>query len=256
MDLGELDGLANKFFAKGLADSTQRTYRSAQNRYLTFCREGNVRAVPVTEAVLCCYVSHLAKDNLKHKTIKVYLSAVRYLQIAERGDDPFQPSLLRLQYVLRGIKRCEVEKGCKSKERQPISPGILKRIRQVWNRDSANPDVKMLWAACCLGFFGFLRTGEMTVPSDGGYDPAAHLSWGDVAIDNPATPSVVRVTIKQSKTDPFRKGVNLFLGRTGTELCPVMALLGYMVARGPRYSPSRTGDTSHASAFWRPCEMP
>lgn len=48
---------------------------------------------------------------------------------------------------------------------------------------------------------------------------------------------MVHVTIKQSKTDPFRKGVNLFLGRTGTEICPVQALLGYMVGRGARKGP-------------------
>ena len=58
----------------------------------------------------------------------------------------------------------------------------------------------MLWAACCLGFFGFLRMGEMTVPSQEAYDPAVHLNKEDVAVDDPAAPSVIRITIKQSKT--------------------------------------------------------
>ena len=38
--------------------------------------------------------------------------------------------------------------------------------------------------------------------------------------------------IKSSKTDPFRKGVNLFLGRTGSDLCPVAAMLDYLCMRG------------------------
>ena len=234
MDLSELDGLAGKFFAKGLADSTQRirTYRSAQNRYLAFCREGNLEAIPVSENVLCYYVSYLAREKLRHKTIKVYMSAVRYLHVAERGGDPFQAPMVRLQYVLRGIKRCEAEGGTRSRERLPISPDILGRIRRVWGARASDRDVKMLWAACCLGFFAFLRIGEMTVPSEEGYDPAVHLSWGDVAIDDPASPSVLRVTVKQSKTDPFRRGVDLFLGKTEKEVCPVQALLGYMVSRG------------------------
>ena len=38
--------------------------------------------------------------------------------------------------------------------------------------------------------------------------------------------------IKASKTDPFRKGVSVFLGATHGELCPVAATLDYMVCRG------------------------
>ena len=72
----------------------------------------------------------------------------------------------------------------------------------------------------------------MTVPSDSAYDASVHLSLADVALDNSAAPTVVRLHIKQSKTDPFRQGVNLFLGRTSTDLCPVAALLNYLVARG------------------------
>lgn len=227
-----MDGLARQFFAKGLADSTQRTYKSAQNRYLSFCRDGKVKAIPALEPVLCRFVSHLASDGLKHKSIKAYLSAVRYLQIAEKGNDPFQPSLLRLQYVLRGIKRCEAEKGSKAKERLPITPGILKKLKESWSQSASDPDTQMLWAACTLAFFAFLRTGEMTVPSDKGYDPAIHLSFGDVTVDNPSAPTLMRVRIKQSKTDPFRKGVHLFVGRTSAEVCPVAAMLKYLVARG------------------------
>ena len=48
--------------------------------------------------MLCYYVSYLAREKLRHKTIKVYLSAVRYLHVAERGGDPFQAPMVRLQW--------------------------------------------------------------------------------------------------------------------------------------------------------------
>ena len=95
----------------------------------------------------------------------------------------------------------------------------------------------MLWAACCLAFFGFLRIGEMTVPSDQKFDPSCHLIVKDIAIDNPKLPTVVRVTIKQSKTDPFRRGVDLFLGKTDSDLCPVQAILSYLRLRGRAEGP-------------------
>ena len=95
-----------------------------------------------------------------------------------------------------------------------------------------DPDSKLLWAACCLCFFAFLLAGEMTTPHEGGYDPAVHLSYADVELDDPRKPSFLRITIKQSKTDPFRKGMNLYVGRTGTDLCPVAAVLSYLTHRG------------------------
>ena len=64
----------------------------------------------------------------------------------------------------------------------------------------------MLWAACCLGFFAFLRAGEFTLPSDTEFDEEVHLTWNDVSIDDPGSPSFLRVHIKQSKTDRSVKG--------------------------------------------------
>ena len=42
-------------------------------------------------------------------------------------------------------------------------------------------------------FLGFLRLGELTVPSDSTYDPACHLSQGDIVGDNPRDPRVLQV---------------------------------------------------------------
>lgn len=55
---------------------------------------------------------------------------------------------------------------------------------------------------------------------------------GVVTEDKGRHPSVARITIKQSKTDPFCKGVPLFVGRTHNSLCPVAALLDYLMVRG------------------------
>ena len=76
----------------------------------------------------------------------------------------------------------------------------------------------------------------MVVLSDTGYDPAVHLSYGDVKVDEVQKPSYVAVTVKASKTDPFRKGVKVYLGTTGVALCPVAAIMSYMVSRGPFFA--------------------
>ena len=86
-------------------------------------------------------------------------------------------------------------------------------------------------------FFGFLRSGEVVVPSDSGFDTSTHLAHGDVRVDNVRHPSFLEVRIKASKTDPFRQGVSIYLGVTGGEVCPVAAILGYMVLRGQEPGP-------------------
>ncbi len=192
---------------------------------------------PLSESTSSSFVTFLAREGLKHGTIKVYLSAIRYGQIAAGYKDPFATPWPRLQYVIKGIKRDQAEKGIKAKPRLPMTPAILRKLKHVWKASAGDHDTKMMWAACCLGFFGFLRCGEMTVPNDGAFDQSCHLSFRDLAVDHPAEPTTIKVHIKASKTDPFRKGVDIFLGRTGSDLCPVRAMLNYLCARGSSQGP-------------------
>lgn len=90
----------------------------------------------------------------------------------------------------------------------------------------------MLWAAALLCFFGFMRSGELTIPSDSSYDESAHLSFKYVSVDSFRNPQVLRVRIKASKTDLFRLGVDYLWGRQAMS-CVLSQLLSYMVRRGP-----------------------
>ena len=72
--------------------------------------------------MLCRFVVSMAKAGLKHHTMKVYLSAVRFLHIAKRVEDPFLPVLHRLQYILESIKKVEAEKSIDCRERLLITP--------------------------------------------------------------------------------------------------------------------------------------
>ena len=90
----------------------------------------------------------------------------------------------------------------------------------------------MLWAASLTTFFSFCRSGEITVENETKYNPNTHLSFSDLAVDNAATPSVISLNIKCSKTDQGRVGCQVVLGRTGDDLCPVSALVDYLGRRG------------------------
>ena len=135
----------------------------------------------------------LLTDNLNHSSIKVYLSAVRSLHIDHGLPDPLV-NCLRLQRLLRGIKRVQ----------GPVSPRRLPLLQAIQRcLDLSARDHLMLWAACCSGFFGFLRAGEFTVNSV--FDPTTYLymTVDDLQADSLVNPSCFKVHIKCSKTDPF-----------------------------------------------------
>jgi len=70
----------------------------------------------------------------------------------------------------------------------------------------------MFWAACSLGYFGFLRASEFTVPNLASFSLSLHLGVQDIAVDSLSAPSCLRLKIKGSKTDPFRKGAYIHIG--------------------------------------------
>ena len=232
MDIRRLDALVGEYVGDSIDSSTSRAYASGQRRYSSFC--DSVQCSPFTLAVdsVCRFVVHLAEGGLQHSSIKGYLSAVRRMQIVMGLGDPFVASWPLLECLLKGVKLRQAKKAeSRPQNRLPITPAILRLLRSFWEADKCNRDNVMLWAACCTCFFGFLRSGEITVPSLKLYDPGYHLSGGDVRLDRVSQPTRVYVTIKASKTDPFRKGVTICLGRTDNDLCPVAAMSAYLVVR-------------------------
>ena len=215
------------FFSKGVAESTKRSYAVARARYHRFC-EG--KGVPVSEPVVCAFVASLALEGLAGASIKVYLAGVRQAQVEKGFPDPNWGRMQRLGQVLKGIRRHQSERGLKKRVRHPVSPEVIMQLRGCWQK-KLDFDSTMLWAAVCLCYFGCLRAGEISAPERGMFDPGADLTFGDVVVDSFHDPRKVTVRIKASKTDPFREGTDVYFGRTGQPLCPVSAVLAYMVRR-------------------------
>lgn len=228
-----LEGAVQRYYAESLASSTKKVYNSGQKRFLEFCTLYNVQDVlPVSQDLLCYFVAYLGEKGLGHSTIKTYLAAVRSLQIDYGFDNPFMNSMPKLDRIMKGIKVAQGKLGRATQRKLPITPKILRLIKSQWVGVNADYEETMLWAAATICFFGFMRAGELLMDRKNGFDPSQHLALEDVATDDKRQPSMVQITLKHSKTDPFRKGVDIVVGTTGDDLCPVKALANYLQMRG------------------------
>ena len=219
-----------------LAKSTRQSYGSAKRRYHSFCSMFSMSPLPTNEYVLCKYVSFLASNGVRSTSIKCYLAAIRHLHIENGLGDPRISVMAKLELVLRGVK---VTPGVKQKvqPRQPITPDLLHKLHGLWLGKTAQKDGRMLWAAAILCFCGFLRSGEVTIPTESAFDEATHLTFGNLAVDQLHSPTMLKVHLKASKIDPFQAGVDVYVGKTGTTLCPVTAMLAYLGVRGSGAGP-------------------
>ncbi|XP_065915585.1 uncharacterized protein [Dysidea avara] len=209
---------------------------AGQRRYLHFCKAVGIKPLPGSEGALTLFTTHLAVSNVSHGTIKVYLSAVRHLHICKGLHGHFSQQLTpRLHLILRGIKKRQADVHSRRK-RLPITTQLLGKIRHLLSKQPTY-DNTTLWAMCCLAFFGLLRVSEFTIPSKGSYNPSRHLSLQDVTVDNRIKPRLLQLFLKQSKTDPFKQGAQVYVGATDTTICPVKAVLSYLARRNSRPGP-------------------
>ena len=74
-----------------------------------------------------------------------------------------------------------------------------------------------------------MRVGEFTAV---GLAPPS-IIVSEVAINSRSAPTAVRLRLRRAKTDPFGRGIEIYLGVSGTAVCPVAALMRYLAVRPP-----------------------
>ena len=141
---------------------------------------------------------------------------------------------------MKGFKRQTAESG--KNTRLPMTPQILRAIKQVWQGDKDRDKVSTFGRQCAFVFSASLGQGKLLSRQIPSTIPQPTFHTGTFAWTMQLIHSSSRSRLKP---DTFRKGVQIYLGRTDSDLCPVAATLNYMVRRGNdsgpffRYSRSR-----------------
>lgn len=211
-----------------LSQNTKKTYSSGVRQFYSFCSQMKISpTLPINEDTLINFSVCMAR-SLQHSTIKNYLSAVKHYH-SSSGYELNLSAFLRLRLILRGIKRSQ---GVHPTVRRPITLHLLNLFYHLLNvKYTDNKDSLMVWAAMTLAFFGFLRISELTCDSN--FNPERHLTITDLVFMPKSSPKYMLVRLKVSRTDPFRQGQTIVIGRTNSNLCPISAMLAYLESRTP-----------------------
>ena len=199
--------------AASVAPSTASTYKAGVDNYILFCSQITQPPFPVTEDRLLYFVTS-TRHRLAFKTIKVYLAAIQQ-RSAVIGFPVTLTSMVRLQYVLKGIRRLQGPVFTRPL-RPPITIDHLKTLRRYF-KSSVSPrsDGDMMTTAALFAFFGLLRASEYLADTPRSYDRLCNLQVQHILFASDL--KSLKIHIPQSKTDPFRNGQQVTLWSTGID---------------------------------------
>ncbi|CAC5424848.1 unnamed protein product [Mytilus coruscus] len=153
----------------------------------------------------------------------------KYNYLKENCSDPSElyngKPFPRLTLILNSVKR---SKNQNKRVRLPITFDILEQIIKRLRKGVFSKFIDlMIETASVISFFGFLRYGEITVIKSEQFEPAINLCISDISFKD----NVANFHLQQSKTDPFRKGIDIQLHKINSHICPYRVLKRYLEIR-------------------------
>ncbi|XP_070556104.1 uncharacterized protein [Ptychodera flava] len=216
----QLESHAKAFIHNSIAGSTRKTYQVGQSNYVAFCHTHGLTPTLVTLQSTMLFITNLARNGLKFTTIRVYLAVIIRLH-TEMGFKDDISNHIRLQRTMQGIHQ---SLGDQKRTRLPMTIDILVRLKEALRAHASlcNHDKLMLWSAFTMAFFGFLRVSEFTAPGSHDFDKTCTLLARDVTISED-----LEISLKASKTDPYRRGQHIRIAPTNTGICALRAYTKY-----------------------------
>ena len=140
-------------------------------------------------------------------------------------ETPHGEFLPRLTLILKSVKRIQVSQ---TRTRLPITFQILQEICLRIRRSVFNKYIDcLIETTCIVVFFAFFRCGEFTVMNVDKFDPLTSLCISNIILK--IDYAILR--LKESKTDSFRKGIDIKLFEINNTICPFLALKRYLSIR-------------------------
>jgi integrase len=206
-DIDDLIAERDELYANARRPGTVKTYSSNVKLFMAFCTGHCFDQVDLLPKyvfhIVSLYIAFLCLRGLAYGTIHVYFYSIRaYYLDKSVGMLDISKSYLVSQ-VLHAIK---LHIGDRPKAKLAITLELLSDIFRM--KSNTYVDIRD-WAAFALAFFGLFRRSEIL-----------GLRWRDIRYVR----NGIVIHLGESKTDPFKRGMFIYVGERLDALCPCNAL--------------------------------
>ena len=139
-----------------------RTYKAGWALYLKFATQFHIAPQPITVEKVTLFIAHVGAQRLSATTIEVYLAGLRFFRLL--ADPSCAAPSFHTPYtnlLIRGIKQVNAGKGT-PRVQLPITTAVMLRIKKALASDPHSFENRLLWAACCTGFFVVVSSCHQT----------------------------------------------------------------------------------------------
>jgi hypothetical protein len=205
---------AKEILAEGLKPTTLKHYEAMWKRFLKYCEERNLHALPASEKTVVDFLAHITIGlNRPYGTVNQACSAIRQAHLAANGSDPTSSHLIKI--FKSGVSNSLTL--VPQKKATPVDIKPICNLFLTWkDNDKLPADLLRKKSLALCSFAGMLR------PSD-----AARLLRKNIFFS--PTLNYMDICLLGFKTDGQAKGEVFRIWKSSVKkLCPVQAIYYYI----------------------------
>ena len=172
------------------APATIRAYRANFERFIDYCDQAHVRALPADEADVANYIKHLVQEKLKSASIRIAIASISAVHRLNQYPDPTAKSNVKLE-----MRRMHRSLGRESKQAAGINQNLLNKMLEVTDKSLKGLRDRAL---LMTSYDTMCRRSEVV-----------SLCLEDAIIDREN--KTFKIKLRKSKTDQYGMGRWLYL---------------------------------------------
>ncbi|KAF7970636.1 hypothetical protein HWV62_23360 [Athelia sp. TMB] len=206
--------------------STNITYTSALQSYLTFCRLHSfpIDPTPDTLSFFTVYMSH----HIKPSSVDSYLSGIC------NQLEPFFPDVRdarRHRLVTRTLRGCKKLRAVATRRKRPLRRAELAALAPTYATSHSHDDL-LFFTILLVGFFGLMRLGELVSPDQTDLqDPRKVTMRHSVQM----LPAGFSFFLPAHKADRLFEGNHVIIQETGGADNPLGPFKKYLASRDAKF---------------------